>query len=267
MNLIVLILSFNQYFGQNYRIDYQMSYKPDSLQSDFKTKNMVLLLKENKSKFLSLDQYKNDSLFIIKNKENKYFVKNFDFKFMTICDYSNKKVYRFTSILRDLYRTTSDIPSFNWEINSETKKILGFNCQNATLSYSNRKWEVWFTTDIPIQSGPYIFSGLPGLIVEMKDTKNNYTFNLLSITRGDNFNIDFIPTKFLDITNIQLAKLKLDYYNDPYREMKSGQIKVRWQDENGVEFKPNYGELTKSEQDYIRKNNNEIELSEAIKYK
>ena len=48
--------------------------------------------------------------------------------------------------------------------------------------------------------------------------------------------------------------------------MKTGNIKVLWQDENGKPFKPDYKELTKSEQQYIKKNNNPIELSEAIKY-
>jgi len=266
INLIILILFFNYYFGQNYRIDYQMSYKPDSSQSDFKTKNMVLLLKDNKSKFLSLNQYKNDSLFIIKNKENNYFVKNSDYEFMTINDYSQRKIYKFTNLLRDIYRTKSDMPSFDWKITNETKKIDDYTCQKAILNYSNRTWEAWFTADIPIHSGPYVFGQLPGLILEIKDNKNNYIFILTSIIGDEGFDIDLISTKFLDVSNNQLNKLKIDYYRDPYKEMKSGQIKVRWQDENGVEFKPNYIELTKMEQQNIKNNNNPIELFDIINY-
>ncbi len=44
------------------------------------------------------------------------------------------------------------------------------------LKYKGREWEAWFTQDIPVQEGPYIFNGLPGLIVEMKDTGNSYEF-------------------------------------------------------------------------------------------
>lgn len=257
---------FNHYFGQSYRIDYQMNYKPDSSQSDFKTKNMVLLLKDNKSKFLSLNQYENDSLFTLKNKENKSFVKKSDYEFMTINDYSKRKIYKFTNLLRDVYRTTSDIPSFDWNITNETKKIGDYTCQKAVLNYSNRTWEAWFTTDIPVLSGPYIFGQLPGLILEIKDSKNHYIFSLTSIIRDESFDIDLISTKFIDVSNNQLTKLKIDYYKDPYKEMKSGQIQVRWQDENGVEFKPNYIELSKMEQQNIKKNNNPIELLDVINY-
>lgn len=115
-------------------------------------------------------------------------------------------------------------------------------------------------------SGPYVFGQLPGLILEIKDNKNNYIFILTSIIRDEGFDIDLISTKFLDVSNNQLNKLKIDYYRDPYKEMKSGQIKVRWQDENGVEFKPNYIELTKMEQQNINKNNNPIELFDIINY-
>jgi GLPGLI family protein len=185
---------------------------------------------------------------------------------MVIKDFKTKKISKFTVLLRDLYKLSDNIPTFHWNINSETKKIAGYNCQKATLNYSGRDWEVWFTTDIAIQEGPSLFNGLPGLIIYMKDMKDNYEFSFTGIKKDEITDINYFSITFLEVTKKQLAKVLIDHYNDPYREMKAGNIKVLWQDENGKQFKPDYNELTKSEQKHMKNNNNPIELSEATKY-
>ena len=59
-----------------------------------------------------------------------------------------------------------------WEILDEYKTILGFACQKA-ISRVGDKFdpryveEAWFTTDIPVSTGPHSFHGLPGLILEL----------------------------------------------------------------------------------------------------
>lgn len=261
-----MILFFNISQGQNHRVYYQMTYKADSSNVETTKKNMVLLIKDNKSKFYSQEQLANDSLIIEKEKTGGKAQKKFDYSFMTIKDNQEKKLYKFTSLLRDFYKTSENAPSFNWKISNETKKIENYTCQKATLNYAGRLWEAWFTTDIALQDGPFIFNGLPGLIVYMKDSKNNYEFSFTGIKKDETTDINYLSSKPLEISKKQLDKVLLDHYNDPYREMKAGSIKVRWQDENGKEFTPDYKELTKTEQKAIKKNNNPIELSEAIKY-
>jgi len=54
--------------------------------------------------------------------------------------------------------------------------------------------------------------------------------------------------------------------NDPYKEAKAGKVKMKFVDESGKPVIPNFNELTKQKHFTIRKNNNPIELSEAIKY-
>ena len=44
-----------------------------------------------------------------------------------------------------------------------------------------RKWTAWFTTEIPIQDGPYKFRGLPGLIVKIEDETKSHCFALNGI--------------------------------------------------------------------------------------
>jgi len=60
----------------------------------------------------------------------------------------------------------------NWELTSETKKIGDFVCYKAIKKQNNRKSktleEAWYTSEIPVQFGPNIYNGLPGLVLEVK---------------------------------------------------------------------------------------------------
>ena len=82
-----------------------------------------------------------------------------------------------------VYRYTESVPKLNWKVCDEKKKVLGYDCQRATCSFRGRDYEAWFTEDIPMSYGPWKFSGLPGLILEVSDTKNEYHFTATGIER------------------------------------------------------------------------------------
>ena len=42
----------------------------------------------------------------------------------------------------------------------------------------------WFTSQIPLKSGPWKFGGLPGLIMKVYDTKHVYTWEAVSVEYG-----------------------------------------------------------------------------------
>ncbi|MGN0032604.1 MAG: GLPGLI family protein [Candidatus Limimorpha sp.] len=71
--------------------------------------------------------------------------------------------------------------AFNWEITEETAVIEGYMVQKACCDFGGRRWEAWFTPEIPYSEGPYKFCGLPGLILNIADTDGHYVFELLSI--------------------------------------------------------------------------------------
>ncbi len=68
-----------------------------------------------------------------------------------------------------------------WNILNEFDTIRGLRCNKALTSYGGRKYIAWFTESIPISDGPYIFNGLPGLIVKVVDLDNWYTFEVVSV--------------------------------------------------------------------------------------
>lgn len=97
-------------------------------------------------------------------------------------DIANQKtlVSYFVAMEEHQYEET-EIPLL-WEFSDETKEIEEYVVHKATTSFAGRDYEAWFTLEIPIVDGPYIFQGLPGLIVELYDTEEDYVFQLASLT-------------------------------------------------------------------------------------
>ena len=68
-----------------------------------------------------------------------------------------------------------------WEILPDTSVILGYPCQRAECDWRGRHYTAWFTEEIPISDGPYKFHGLPGLILAVRDSTDEYCWELRGI--------------------------------------------------------------------------------------
>ncbi|WP_370898537.1 GLPGLI family protein [Chryseobacterium gossypii] len=260
LSLILIFFSYN-FYTQNFRLDYQLIYKEDSLSSGTTNKNMILLVQGGKSKFLTEKQYKVDSL---KSGGSIDSVLG-DNSFLAI-NHEENLSFKYYFFIKDVYKI-KEFVKLSWELIPETKKISTFLCRKAILKYKGRTWEAWYTQDLPIQAGPYIFRNLPGLIVYMEDSTGSYKFNLLSIKkRSDTLDFENMYKEAINISEKQLQKVYLDYYSDPLREIRSESAKTKFIDEKGKEVKPDFREMTKTIQSRLKKYNNPIELSEAIKY-
>jgi hypothetical protein len=172
------------------------------------------------------------------------------------------------------YQTEDNI---NWVLTSETKKSAQYILQKATTRFGGRDWVAWFNKDIEIQEGPYKFRGLPGLIFEIADTKDNFSFVLI---KSHHLHKTYDTTEFLEsfagmkpiaITEKILQKKQIEMFNDPLRDFKehyknsngSGKFLVM-----GVEVKSadQFRELTQMTQERLRKTNNPLELDKAPIY-
>ena len=74
-----------------------------------------------------------------------------------------------------------------WKIGGETQNILGYTCQKAVTQYLGRRYTAWFTTEIPVSSGPWKLGGLPGLILKVWDSKHEYEFEATLIENKPKF--------------------------------------------------------------------------------
>lgn len=78
--------------------------------------------------------------------------------------------------------------------------------EKATTVFRGRTYEAWFTPDIPVSDGPWKFSGLPGLILEVHDSKNHYVFSCIGI-RKVNVPIETCNRKFTLTTREKLNEM------------------------------------------------------------
>lgn len=80
---------------------------------------------------------------------------------------------------------TEPAQSQKWTLHEEHNTILGHDCQRATCHWRGRDFEAWFAANIPVRLGPWIFGGLPGLIMKINDKENLYTWEAVSLRSGN----------------------------------------------------------------------------------
>jgi len=91
----------------------------------------------------------------------------------------NKVTYRDMVSLK-FFNIQDEIENFDWQILPETKTILNYSCQKASLFFRGRTIEVYFTKDIPFSDGPWKLSGLPGMILEYTINNNAGMYNAIA---------------------------------------------------------------------------------------
>ncbi len=266
LNTLFLVFTIQLLSAQKIRVTYQMKYKPDSTQTATKENTMFLdIYDTNSSRFYAESLYNSDSI-----RNSGANPQSFSINFNNAVVKNNNSLKKYYRLLVDVYEVTTEIPQLEWKITSDKKKIGEYECQQAILKYKNRQWTAWFTQDVPISEGPYIFKGLPGLVVWVHDNKENYDFFLKKLSKDfyDPYKgVDFNSENFIKVNKDQLNKIYINYYLDPYKEAKMGKVKMNFVDEKGNEVKNiNWNELAKNKQEVIKQNNNPIELSDAVKY-
>lgn len=66
-----------------------------------------------------------------------------------------------------------ELPTYDWQLTRDTKKILGLEVRKATAKLDNSSIVAWYAPKIPYKAGPEDVWGLPGLILEYKLINNN----------------------------------------------------------------------------------------------
>ena len=266
---IFFILTYSMFFSQTTRFIYDLKYKTDSTANLYENENVILEINKNRVQFYEMKAIEIDSINNLRS--NGLSAYPFPFAKLTriISDSKNDNHYFF----KNTYWTFESSDVMNWKVENETKKVDKWIAQRATTNFGGRNWIAWFINEIPISEGPYKFNGLPGLIVELSDSKNNFKFKLVKIEKPKITNPKLVETVFKNkpfkITYKKYIEMLTGYYNDPYsefRNLKEGTWKIGMSG-NEVTTIEGLNKATKETQEYLRKNNNPIELDKAIKYK
>ncbi len=80
------------------------------------------------------------------------------------------------SLAGERYVVDEDYPEIDWQIADETKEVGGYTAQKAMGRFKGRDYTVWFTSDVSFQAGPWKLRGLPGLVLEATDSRDEVAF-------------------------------------------------------------------------------------------
>ncbi|WP_157759835.1 GLPGLI family protein [Chryseobacterium piperi] len=187
---LTLIFLSSLLFSQqkNYSFGYRLEYVPDSTNVlNTRMENFTLFVENGKSYFVSDNFIKRDSIIkTFSNLQNLNFsnTPNTRFKSVLIKNKEKNSLTFYDNVLKYFF-SYNESPRFEWKLIDEKQKIGTYSCFKAETEYGGRKWTAWYTKEIPFQDGPYKFNGLPGLIVKISDSENNFTYELSSIKKSN----------------------------------------------------------------------------------
>lgn len=189
--------AWGQIITADYTIFYTFSYITDtSTKAPPISESYILFRKGHSSYFYNLNLYRFDS--IVYDHEQKYGLvtpENFDFYQKVV----GPNIPKFESNLRVIknfneqsakiilpqagfYKYMEQPLSLEWTMLDGTDTIHGVPCHKATTHYGGRHYTAWFAEHIAINDGPYIFTGLPGLILKLVDDEAMYSFETYGIS-------------------------------------------------------------------------------------
>lgn len=198
---------------------YSLEYIEDTLNTYYIRKDeMILFLGKSTSKFLSKTLFEFDTIMEnissleqfqsrLLDRDNPLpfskfgyrIYKNYPTGFITYIEHIPSTTFRYEETLRQ----------FEWDLKEDTITINGYFAQKAIIDYGGRSWIAWFCPGIPYSDGPYKFNGLPGLIIKIYDSKQQYVFTLNSIEiPKTRLMIDLVEKDYLVTTKKEFFKAK-----------------------------------------------------------
>lgn len=188
--------------AQNVRCNYQYFYKKDPSKGFYKVPDMLLDHFDGRTAWYSENTFLADSLSLIAFDETGHIADQDAYAERTRIQ---KKLFECTTVD---YQTQSFIQHYQsaalhlngigelilpeWVLSDEEKEVEGYRCKKATAHYLGRDWTVWYTEEIPLNIGPWLIWGAPGLIMEARDADDLFIFKFTgadALSYGHRFDI------------------------------------------------------------------------------
>ncbi len=90
-------------------------------------------------------------------------------EFKSYRDFENEKMTDIIEMLGKTYVIEDSLKSPKWKVMNQIKEISGYMCMMAVTqdTIRNHKITAWFADNIAVSSGPELYFGLPGMILEL----------------------------------------------------------------------------------------------------
>ena len=235
--LILLLVAFTSSYAQSYKMIYDFQWKSNKKSPEYNSELCALITRENNqpSFFESYENFRLDSL---KTKVINDYAKNNRqgplrlpsdekkslFRPLIIKNPADKTITVEEKAYVKLFSVAYSCP-IKWKIQSNDKEtILGYKAQKAVCEFGGRNWTAWFTNEIPIMDGPYKFSGLPGLIIQMYDSKRHWNIDFAQLLYKDTKRIDLPFKDAIKKDKVKIFKDKREYSLNSLQKLEAAGI-------------------------------------------
>ena len=96
---------------------------------------------------------------------------------------NNTEIVQRTAGLVQRYQYDEPCPALDWKLAEGDTVIADYHCKKALTSLWGRDYIAWYAPEVDLPYGPYKFSGLPGLIFLVVDTRDNHKFTLSGLEK------------------------------------------------------------------------------------
>ena len=170
------------------KVYYELEFIEDTVKMKKFKMQTVLLQGDTHSLFLDRQELMRDSVYddaVEKKKSamefmDESFSKPFEKEYeqVVLCDFQKGKTIIRENSWGRKFQYEEPIPVMTWSLCEGDTVINNTACAKATCHYRGRDYVAWYAKDIGLPLGPYLFQGLPGLVVLLSDTKGHYQFTL-----------------------------------------------------------------------------------------
>lgn len=170
------------------KVFYELKYKKDSTKAAMTEAQTILLCGSRYLMFADYYDLLNDSLYMDAEKRHLSgmaimgssfsLMNNIKYPTLVIANLSDGRTIVREKSGVNYYQYEDTVPKLRWQLDDADSVILGYHCGRASCRYKGRDYEAWYSKDISLPLGPYLFGGLPGIIMKICDTRGNYVFTL-----------------------------------------------------------------------------------------
>ena len=180
-----------------------------------------------------------------------------DSDMMTDVDYGHGKFTQNYHIINMFLSGSGELDMPEWTVTDETDTVCGYPARKAEGDYFGRHWTVWYTEDIPVNAGPWLLWGAPGLIVYAVDSEKMFYFKLFGAKPlEDAGRMEFLRSLYTE------KKPRKKYFRYPVGEIEKMFVNLMTDEEY-------FGQLTGSRlEKVVDRNGNDktAEYLESLKY-
>jgi GLPGLI family protein len=148
-------------------------------------------------------------------------------------DLANLKYVTQKDIYGKQFLIEDRLKEWNWQTTDEIKIIGKYTCFKATIILPNENENTdtiitaWYTIEVPVSTGPELFWGLPGLIIELHTPNIVYLCSKIELNKKDTITIK-LPKKGKKVSQETYNKIlvkKIEEVKEQQKNRRSRSIK------------------------------------------